>query len=126
MERDDVGGAEDAVESRGALHTELAEALLGHERVVTHDAHAETDRTARHLLSDATEADDTERLPVELDSAPSRTLPAPLFESSVRLRDVARERHEQADRLLRRRDHGRLGCIRHDDAMPCGCVDVDV
>ena len=42
------------------------------------------------------------------------------------MRDVARERDEQADRVLGRRDDVRLGRVRDDDPPPGRGVDVDV
>ena len=42
------------------------------------------------------------------------------------LRDVARQRDEQADRLLGGRDDRRLGRVRDDDAAARRGVDVDV
>ena len=62
----------------------------------------------------------------ELDAAPARALPAPLLERRVRLRDVARERDEQADGVLGGRDDVRLGRVRDDDPAPRRRVDVDV
>ena len=44
----------------------------------------------------------------------------------MRLRDVARERDEQADRVLGGGDDGRLGRVRDDDAAARGGLDVDV
>ena len=55
-----------------------------------------------------------------------RALPPALLERRVRLRDVPRERDEQADRVLRGRDDGRLGRVRDDDPAPRRRLDVDV
>jgi hypothetical protein len=44
----------------------------------------------------------------------------------MRLSDVARKREEQADRVLGRRDDGRLGRVGDDDPAARGRVDVDV
>ena len=108
------------------LDAEIAEPLAPDERVVGDDAHPEAERAACDLLADAPEADHAERLSGELDAAPARALPAALLERGVRLRDVARERDDQADRLLRRRDDRRLGRVRDDDPSPGRRVDVDV
>ena len=96
------------------------------ERVVGDDAHPEPERAARDLLADAAEAEHAERLAGELDAAPARALPAALLERGVRLRDVARERDEQADRVLGRRDDRRLGRVRDDDPAARRRLDVDV
>ena len=66
------------------------------------------------------------RLVGQLDPAPARALPAPLLQRRVRLRDVARERDEQADRVLRGRDDGRLGSVRDHDPRRVAAFDVDV
>ena len=50
----------------------------------------------------------------------------PLLQRGVGLRDVARERDDQADRLLGGGDDGRVGRVRDDDPAPGGGVDVDV
>ena len=96
--------AEQLLDRLGLLDAELAEAVVADEGVVRDDAHPEPERATRDLLADAAEADHAERLSGELDAAPARALPAALLERRVRLRDVARERDDQADRLLGRRD----------------------
>ena len=78
------------------------------------------------LLADPAEAEDAERLAGELDPAPARALPAALLQRRVGLRDVARERDQQADRLLGGRDDRRVGRVRDDDPAARGGVDVDV
>ena len=50
----------------------------------------------------------------------------PADKRRVRLRDVARERDQQADRVLGRRDDVRLGRVCDDDPLPGRRVDVDV
>ena len=82
--------------------------------------------TACDLLADAAEAEHAERLAGELDAAVGLALPAALLERGVRLRNVARERDEQPDRVLGRRDDRRLGRVRNDDAAPGRRLDVDV
>ena len=59
----ELGGGKRLVLGLGALDAELAEALLGDERVVRDDAHPEAERAARDLLPDAPEPEDDERLP---------------------------------------------------------------
>ena len=125
MQREEVG-ARDHVVERVALDAELAEALGGDERVVSDDAHLQAERAPRDLLADAAEAEDSERLLRQLDSAPLRALPAPVDQRRVRLRDVARERDEQADRVLGSGHDVRLGCVRDDDPLAGRGVDVDV
>ena len=109
-----------------ALRAELAEALRGDERVVADDAHAEAEGAAGDLLADPPEAEHAERLVRELDPAPARALPAAVLERRVRLRDVARERDEQPDRVLGGGDDGRVGRVRDDDPAARRRLDVDV
>ena len=127
MEREEVG-ARRAPRRRVSrpLDAELAEALLRDERVVGDDAHPEAERAARDLLADAAEAEHAERLAGQLDAAAARALPAALLQRGVGLRDVARERDQQADRVLGGRDDGRLGRVRDHDAAPRRGLDVDV
>ncbi len=126
MERDDVATAENVLDGLRLLDAEITEAVAADERVVGDDVHAQSERTSRDLLADPAEADHPEGLPGELDSAPARALPAALLQRRVRLRDVARQRDDQPDRLLRGRDDGRLRSIRDDDPLPRGRIDVDV
>ena len=126
VQREELRRRVDVVGRLDALDAELAEPLDGDERVERDDAHAETERAARDLLADAPEAEHAERLAGELDAAVLLALPAALLQRGVRLRDVARERDEQPDRVLGRRDDGRLGRVRDDDAAPRRRLDVDV
>ena len=52
--------------------------------------------------------------------------PWALLQRCMRLRDVARERDQQPDRVLGRRDDGRFGRVRDDDPAPRRRLDVDV
>ena len=126
MEGQEVGGRENLVHPVRPGHPELAKPILGDERVVRDHLHPETDRTARDLLADPSEAEHAQRLALELDPAVARAFPPPLLERGVRLRDVPRERDEQPDGVLRRRDDCRLGRIRDDDPAARRGVDVDV
>ena len=126
MQREEV---RDGVDVRGrldALGAELAEAVGRHVGVVGGDAHAEPERASRHLLPDPAEAEHAERLAGELDPAVRAPLPAALLQRSVRLRDVAGERHEQADRVLGSRDDGGLRRVGDDDPAARRRLDVDV
>src|SRR4029453_1040171 len=88
VERHELRGGVDILRCLGPFDAELAEALLGHERVIGDDAHSEPQRAACHLLADPTEPEHAEPLALELDTAVARALPAPLLQRSVRLRDV--------------------------------------
>ena len=126
MEGEEVGDREHLVLGRCVVDPELAKALVRHEGVIGDDVHPETDSPPRDLLADPTEAEDAERLPLELDATPGRALPAALLECGVRLRDVPGERHHQAHGLLGGGDDGRLRCVCDDDSPSRRGVDVDV
>src|SRR5205085_2231438 len=81
--------------------------------------HAKPERAPRDLLADPAETEHAEPLAGQLDAAVRRPLPAAELERGVRLRDVARERHQQPDRVLRGGDDRRLGRVRDDDAAAC-------
>ena len=59
----------------GALDAQLAKALLGDVRVEGHHVHAEAERALRHELADAAEAEDAERLLVQLHAAELASAP---------------------------------------------------
>ena len=126
VERHDVRGAEQLVERLDLLDAQVAEPVAPDERVVGDDVHRQPERAPRDLLSDPPEADHAERLPGQLDSAVARALPATLLQGGMRLRDVAGERDDQPDRLLRRRHDRRLGRVRDDDPATCRGVHVHV
>ena len=126
VERHDVRGAEQLVERLDLLDAQVAEPVAPDERVVGDDVHRQPERAPRDLLSDPPEADHAERLPGQLDSAVARALPATLLQGRMRLRDVAGERDDQPDRLLRRRHDRRLGRVRDDDPATCRGVHVHV
>ena len=122
----ELGRGEDLRRVPCVLRPELAETLRSDERVVADDAHAEAERAAGDLPPDPAEAEHAERLVRELDPAPARALPAAVLERGVRLRDVARERDEQADRVLRGGDDRRVRRVRDDDPASRCRLDVDV
>ena len=126
VEGQEVGRAVDVLGRLDPLGPELAKALLRNERVVGDDAESEPERPPRHLLPDPAETEHAERLALELDPAVAPALPASLLQRRVRLRNVARKRDQQADRVLGRGDDGRLRRVRDDDSAACGRLDVDV
>ena len=102
VQGDELGDGVHLVARVEPFDAELAEPFRRNKWVVCDDAHAEPVRAASDLLADATEAEDAQRLARELDAAVRRALPAALLQCGMRLRDVARERDEQADRMLGR------------------------
>ena len=126
MQGEEVRGGVDVLRRLDPLGAELAEALRRHVRVVRDDPHPEPQRAPRDLLPDPAEAEHAERLAGELDAAVRAPFPAALLERGVRLRDVPRERDEQADGVLGGGDDRGLRRVRHDDPAPRRRVDVDV
>src|SRR4029079_13474406 len=108
------------------LGPRLAKAVVADERVVPDDTHAEPKCAAGNLLPDPPEAEHAERLAADLDPAPARALPPALLQGGVGLRDVARERDQEPDRLLRGRDDGGVRRVCHDNAAVSGGVQIDV
>ena len=104
----------------------LPEPLRRHERVVRDHLHAEPAGAGGDQLADAPEAEHAQRLPAQLHASEARALPAAVHQRGVRLRDVAGQRQQQPDRVLRGRHHVRAGCVGHDDAAPRGLVHVHV
>ena len=92
VDRDEVGDRDELVHRLGDLHAELARPIGAHERVVGDEPHAERVRALRDEHADAAEADDAERLAVELDAFPLRAVPRAGLEVGVGLRHVARLR----------------------------------
>ena len=125
VQRDEVGLQQQVLERR-RRHLQLAAALGRHERVEHHDPHTERAGAGGDQLADAAEADDAEHLVGQLHAAEALALPAPLDERRVRLGDVARDREQQAERVLGRGHHVRPGGVRDDDAAAGGGGDVDV
>ena len=74
VRKSDVG--DELVHRLDELHAELAGAVGADERVVRDEPHAERVRTLRDEHADPTEADDAERLAVQLDALPLRAVPA--------------------------------------------------
>ena len=116
----------DLLRRRCPIHAEIAEPLLGEERVERDDAHAEALRAGRDELADAAEAEDAEHLAVEFDAGELAAFPRSAGEGRMCLRDVAGESEQQSHGVLGRGDDVGLRRVRDDHALPGGGVDVDV
>ena len=79
---DEVGLGDERLDRRHELHTELAGPIGAHERVVRDEPHAERVGTLRDEHADAPEADDAERLVVELDAFPRLRFQRPATRSA--------------------------------------------
>ena len=76
------------------------------------------DAEPRELAADRAESDDPARLPMELDRLPAR--PAARARRGIDLRDPARNRQQQRQRVLRDRDRRDAGRIPHGHAVERG------
>ena len=70
VDREEVGLADEVLERGDERHAELPGAVGTHVRVEGHELHAERQRALGDEHADAAEADDAERLAVELDALP--------------------------------------------------------
>ena len=100
--------------------------LLRQKRVEAHDPHVECHGTLGHRLADPTEPHDPQRLSRQLDPHELVALPAMLTEAGVGRGDVAGEGEDQRKRVLRRADGVAGRRVHHHDALPRGCILVDV
>ena len=76
VQREEVGDRVDVVGRLGLLDPQLAVALGADERVVRDHLHLKAAGALRDELADAAEAEDPERLLVQLDAGELRALPA--------------------------------------------------
>ncbi len=116
MQRQEVRGAQHVVGALGLLGADLAVAAVGDERVERDHAHAEGLGADGDELADAAEAQDAERLALELGAAELAALPLAAREARVRLRDVAGEGQDEGDRVLGGGDRVGLRRVGDDDA----------
>ena len=105
---DEVGLRVDVLGRVGLVDPQLAVALGADERVEGEHAHAEAPRALGDELADAPEAEDAERLLVQLDAGVFRAIPFAFVQRLVRLGDVAGEREQQRQRVLGGGDDVRL------------------
>jgi hypothetical protein len=126
VDGDHVGPPVEVLEALRALDAELLEALGGDELVEGDDVHLEALGALGDQLADAAEADDADRLAVELGALVLGPVPAAVDERAVRLRDVAEEGQHQGDGVLGGGDRVRFGRVGDDDAAPGGGRNVDV
>jgi hypothetical protein len=125
VDGDEVGLLQQLVE-RDELHAELLGAGRRDVGVVGDDVDAERLQTRRDERADAAEADDAERLLIELGARVLRALPLPLRQRGVRGGNVAGEAQDVADGQFGGRDDvGCRGVHDHDTGRGRG-LDVDV
>jgi hypothetical protein len=112
----DVGPGVEVVAGFGAVGSEIAKALRGHELVERHHLHLEGAGPVRDELADPAEADHSERLAVELVAGEPGPGPLSADERCLGLRNVAAQGQDQRERVLGRGD--RVGLGRVDDHDP--------
>ena len=126
VERDEVRVRVDVVGGLGPLDAHRPITLGRDVRVIGDHVHAERERPLRDELADPPEAEDAERLLVQLDPGELRAFPLAARQRRVRLRQVAGEREQERHRVLCCGDHVRLGRVGDDDAAFRRRQDVDV
>ena len=100
MEGEKVGPRHEVVEFE-ELDVEVFGRFGWDERIVGNDLHAERSGAMGDEATDATEADNAERLVFEFDAFPLGAFPAAVDQSAVRLRHVAGLRQQECHRVLR-------------------------
>ncbi len=98
------------------LHAHVPGPLRRDEGVVGDEPHPEGQRPLGDESADPPEADDAERLAVQLDALPLRALPLAGHQSGVGLGDVAGLGEQQGHRLLGGREDVRLRGVDHHHA----------
>jgi hypothetical protein len=126
VERDHVRARVEVGRALGALHPQLAVALGGDERVERQHGHAEALGPLSDQLADPAEAEDSERLAVDLHPGEPLSLPFPPGQRGVRLGNIATEPEHQRHGVLRSRDDVRLRRVRHQHPSLGGGANVDV
>jgi hypothetical protein len=122
---DEVGAGEELVQV-DQLHAEPRRRLAADERVVAQHLHLEAARAVGGDAADVAESDDAEGLAHDLGAAELGLLPLAALHRGGRLRDVAGQREQEAQRVLGGGHRVAAGRVLHDDAAPRGGRDVDV
>ena len=111
---------------RHQLDAERGRDLLGDERVVRDDPHAERAGALRDLLSDPPEAGDAERLPAQLAPEKLLLLPPGVLHRAVGRRHRSRQCEHQCARMFGDADAVRARRVHDENAACAGGSDVDV
>ena len=73
-------------------------------RIIRHHPHPKSDRPSRHLTPDSSHPQNSQRLPIQLRSLKTLSVPLPCRHRTVRLGQVPSQPQQQCKRLLRRAD----------------------
>ncbi len=95
-------------------------------RIERDHLHSETLGTARNDATDVSESNDREGSVVEFHSGEARLLPLSGLHRCGRLRDVARKRNQQRNRVFGSGDVVTARCVHHHDSARGGRRNVDV
>ena len=112
--------------SEHQLDAQVAGDVLRNVRVVRDDAHVERGCSSRHLLPDAAETGESQRLLADLLAEKLLFLPFALLHRGIRRRDVPRQRQHEAYGEFRHADAVGAGSIHDDDAAGAGGGNVDI
>src|SRR5438874_630019 len=126
VQRDGIGALPDLLE-RDQLDAELRRRLGREERVVPEHAHAKRMGPLHDERADVSRSDHAERLSGKLAARrEALLLPFPRSGALRCIGDLACEREEQSERVLRDRDAVSAGRVHHHDAPARGRGEVDV
>src|SRR5438876_236588 len=78
---------------------EIARLVRSDKWIVPDNLHAERACPRRHGASDPAQTDDSQSLSLQLDTDELLSFPVAFFETLIRLRHAARQRHQQSDRV---------------------------
>ena len=125
VQRDEVGAAKKIVKL-DLFDTKIARTLRRQERIVGNHLHAQADAAIGNDRTDVAAADHAERLVGDFDAHEAVLLPLAGLGRRVGLRDLARQREHQRDRVFGRRDRIAERRVHHDDALGGRGRNVDI
>ena len=125
MQRDVVAGRV-KVGQADQLGAEILRDFGGHVRVVRHDPHFESERALHHFAPDAAEPDHAERLAAQLIAEELLLLPLAGARRGIGLRNMARHREHQRERVFGDRNGIPAGRIHDEHAGLGGGVQIDI
>ena len=126
MHRDEIGQGKKLLHVVVKRHAQLLGALGAAVRVVAHQVHAECTGALGNQATDAAQAEDGQRLLIQLAAAELAAGPLPRMHACVGLGGVARAGKHEAHGLLGGRDDIGSGGVAHDDTGLGRSLDIDV
>ena len=124
VHRDEVCKRQNRLHVVVQRYAQLLRATRAAVRVVADKLHTERFGPLRHEPADAAQAENGERLLVQLGADEAVALPFALMHGSIRLRDVARAGQHKRHRMLGRRHEVGSGSIAYDDPALSGGIQV--